>query len=86
MNNLKQSGIYSIIHISSGKRYIGQAVNIYRRFNTHRSELNSGKHHSILLQRAWNKYGKDAFKFELLEYVTDVSKLEEREQHWMDYN
>lgn len=46
--------------------------------------LNLEKHHSILLQRAWLKYGKDAFEFLILEYVNDKNKLIEREQYWID--
>ena len=87
MTNLKESGIYTIVHILSGKRYIGQAVNIYLRFNKHKTALRHNKHHSILLQRAWNKYGDEAFKFNILEIIDNPTKelLEQREQYWMDF-
>ena len=68
MNLRVDTGIYSITHVASGKRYIGSTYcNFYDRFCAHRSTLKRQCHSSILLQRAWNKYGKDAFKFEVIE-------------------
>lgn len=78
------SGIYAITHIASGKQYIGSAVNIRRRWNQHRRDLNKGSHHSSHLQRAWDKYGAEAFAFTVLEEVGDVTRLIEREQFHMD--
>lgn len=60
------SGIYEIVNKSNGKRYIGSAVNIDRRFNEHRSKLRRGVHHSVILQRAWNKNGEESFTFSTL--------------------
>jgi phenylalanyl-tRNA synthetase alpha chain len=60
------SGVYSITNIKNKKRYIGSAVNIERRWMQHRSELRGGYHRSRYLQRAWKKYGEDAFRFEIL--------------------
>ena len=64
-------GIYKITNISNDKVYIGQAVNIKARFSKHKWALRNNKHHSILLQRSWNKHGEEAFKFEIIEYVDD---------------
>jgi group I intron endonuclease len=58
----KTSGVYAIIH-TSGKRYIGSAIDIDKRFKEHRGALGRGKHHSVLLQRAWDKYGEAEFTF-----------------------
>jgi group I intron endonuclease len=57
------AGIYEILNTTSGKRYIGSASNLKKRWRDHSRELNRGMHYSILLQRAWNKYGGAAFKF-----------------------
>lgn len=46
--------------------------------------LNQGNHHSIHLQRAWNKYGESVFDFTVLENVEEKLKLIEREQHYLD--
>ena len=63
MNISNQSGIYEILNIVNGKRYIGSAKSLSRRWKEHRRLLERGKHHSQILQRAWDKYGGDAFKF-----------------------
>jgi len=81
---LPQSGIYQIRNIVNGKVYVGSAVNIKTRWVKHRSRLSMGSHHSINLQRAWNKYGKDAFAFEVLEEIKDCNLLVSSEQSWID--
>jgi len=80
----KKSGIYKITNKQNGKIYIGSSLNIYQRFYMHRSNLDRGKHHSTHLQRAWDKYGKENFIFEIIEEVPDKSMLLEREQYYMD--
>lgn len=78
MNLKKTRGIYSITQISSGKRYIGSTYrNFYDRFCSHKAALRRGRHSSILLQRAWDKYGESDFKFEVLEVSdADLGKRE----------
>lgn len=77
------SGIYAITHTASGRRYIGKSVNITRRWQLHRWYLRNNRHHCGWLQNAWNKYGQDAFLFEIVEDVTDFSQLAERECFWI---
>ena len=60
----------------NGKKYVGSAVNFKRRRRKHRKSLRKGTHHSPHLQNAWNKYGEDNFKFDVLEYVEDLKELE----------
>ncbi len=60
------AGIYAIEHSASGKRYIGSAVSFERRWRKHRAQLRGGGHHSVALQRAWDKYGEAAFVFKKL--------------------
>lgn len=78
------SGIYTITHIKSGKQYVGSSVTIKRRLNRHKNELRKGIHHCLHLQRAWNKYGEDAFVCSTIESIDDVDQILLREQHWMD--
>jgi group I intron endonuclease len=77
-------GVYVITHIKSDKKYVGSSVTLKRRLNRHRNELRKGIHRNQPLQRAWAKYGEEAFVFEVLERVQDDSTLLCREQHWMD--
>lgn len=78
------SGIYSITNKINGKIYIGSSKNIYCRKTQHYSELRGRYHENIFLQRSWNKYGEENFVFNLIEEVSDVTKLYEREQYYID--
>jgi len=60
------AGIYKISHAASGRAYVGSAVNIKKRWATHRHALRTGRHHSQKLQRAWSKYGEAEFCFDVL--------------------
>ncbi len=82
----KKSGIYAIYNIKNGKIYIGSAINLHRRLVDHVYFLNLLSHHSVLLQRAWLKYGANSFEFYVLEYVSNKNNLVDREQYWMDLN
>ena len=78
------SGIYAITNLENGHRYIGSAVNLRRRSRAHLNCLKGNRHENSRLQRAWNKYGEDSFRFEVLEYVLLLEDLIPREQHYVD--
>jgi group I intron endonuclease len=78
------SGIYQIRHLASGRSYVGSAVNLRKRWALHRWSLANGRHRNQLLQRAWVKYGANAFAFEIVELVSERTSLIEREQFWFD--
>lgn len=80
-----KSGIYQIVNKLNGKIYVGSAINLNNRFSSHVSKLFKNKHVNVYLQRAWNKYGKEAFEFLILEYVDDKAKLTTKEQNWIDW-
>lgn len=77
------SGIYRIVCTANKKIYIGSALNLYSRRNEHFSELRRNIHKNPHLQNAWNKYGEEAFSFEVLEQVLPIS-LTAREQYWFN--
>lgn len=78
-----KSGIYSITNQINGKIYIGYATNIKNRWKHHRSELKLGTHPNAHLQSAWNKYGKDSFVFQVVEFCTEEN-LCRQENHWCE--
>lgn len=78
------TGIYHIKNIINNKIYIGSAADFYERWHSHNHYLNSGNHHNVHLQRAFEKYGRENFIFEIIEIVEDKSKLIEREQYYID--
>lgn len=81
---MRRAGIYAIRNRLSGKAYYGSALNISKRWAVHLRLLRDGKHHAIPLQRAWSKYGEDAFAFDVLELVEERERLLSREQFWID--
>lgn len=84
MDNLNLSGIYQILHVASGKLYVGSAINIGYRWDQHLRALKRNGHHNRKLQNAWNKYGADAFVFAVVEFVDNADDLLSREQYWID--
>ena len=60
-------GIYCIENIINNRKYIGLSRDIKRRWCEHKSELRNNHHCNIHLQRAWNFYGEEAFKFYVVE-------------------
>lgn len=73
-------GIYKITNNINGKSYIGQSINIRKRFNAHKSAAFNPKnrHYNAPLYRAIRKYGIDNFVFEILEEC-DEAELNDRE-------
>ena len=59
-------GIYMIQNKVNNKIYIGQAVDIKKRWKEHRKELKGGYHKNKHLQNAWDKYEQKNFEFSIL--------------------
>jgi group I intron endonuclease len=76
--------IYKLVNIINNKVYVGSAVDLDKRINEHFYKLGMNKHENSYLQRSYNKYGKENFKWEVIEYVKDKNMLIEREQYWID--
>lgn len=76
-------GIYKITNMHSGKVYVGQSIHLSRRWRTHLVCLRRGDHNNPYLQRAFNKHGVGAFKYEILEHCS-VEELNEREGHYIN--
>jgi group I intron endonuclease len=68
--------VYAIENTVNNRCYIGSATDYKSRWNAHRSSLRRGKHHSFILQRAWDKYGEDAFAFKVLVICAKEQRIE----------
>jgi len=76
-------GVYAIINEINGNRYIGSSCDIGRRWAEHATALEHGYHHNKYLQRAYKKYGKNAFKFVLIETAGSVEQLQNAEDWFL---
>jgi group I intron endonuclease len=76
--------IYKIRNVINDKFYVGSTVDSRKRFWAHRKALRLGNHDCIHLQRAWDKYGEDCFKFEVIEQLNSKEELYPAEQKWLD--
>jgi group I intron endonuclease len=74
---MNTSAVYEIRNVSSGKSYIGSAMNYQRRLTNHFSNLRHNRHPNPHLQASFNAYSESAFvarailicePFELLRY------------------
>lgn len=74
-----KSGIYLLICNTTGKIYLGSAINLRKRFNEHLNRSNS----NLLLQNAIKKYGIENFTFIILE-ICHPEELIAFEQYYMD--
>lgn len=64
----KVSGIYTITNKVTGKLYIGESLDIYRRWHDeHIPQLRKNRHYNKELQNDFNKYGEENFSFEILQ-------------------
>lgn len=78
------SGIYKIeSKLKPNRVYIGSAICILHRWNTHLCQLRKNKHHSKKLQRHYLKYGESDLVFSIL-LGCDKEDLIKTEQYFLD--
>ena len=73
------SGIYKIENLINGKIYIGQSIDIQRRFQEHKRDTDNCRIHQAL-----RKYGIENFSFEIVEEC-ELSQLDAKEKYWIKY-
>ena len=75
----KVRGIYKVTNKVNGKVYIGQSVDIGRRWRQHMTAEDD-----IYFHKAIQKYGVENFEWEVIEKCKK-SELDERESYWIEY-
>lgn len=79
-------GIYKVTNLINQKKYIGQSIDIERRFKEHHTDpfetTNPASKH--IFYQAIKKYGIKNFSFEILEECT-TQELDEKEKYWIKY-
>lgn len=59
--------VYAIVCLPTGESYVGSSVMPEgRRWSNHRSHLRAGRHPSEAMQRAYDRYGEDAFRLDTI--------------------
>lgn len=87
-------GVFKIKNTANGKFFLGSNINLDAIWNRYKFQLELGKHYCQELQADWNKFGADAFVFEILaevkqkddvlkDYSREVKELEE--MYWEEY-
>lgn len=81
----KICGIYKITNLVNGKVYIGQSIDIHRRWNNHKRKtfIKSDEQYNYPLYRAFRKYGLDNFSFEIIEECSE-EELNKKEIYYID--
>ena len=74
-------GIYKITNSINNKCYVGQSIDIERRWRDHKKNYLSSNYPLYL---AFKKYGLDNFTFEILEECNEC-ELDQKEIYWIDY-
>lgn len=77
------SGIYLIQNKKTGQKYIGQSIDVERRWSEH---LRHGKYKNYSrIDNAIVKYGENNFTLSIIEEIDNEHELNEREQYWIRY-
>src|SRR4249920_801633 len=83
------AGIYAVVCLGSGQRWIGRAADLETIKNRLRFSLRHGDCPHRTLQAAWNAHGPEAFALEIVERLDDETlsyirdrALKDRLAHW----
>jgi len=76
-------GIYRITNKINNKNYIGESIDVERRWGGHKSQLKNNNHGNFHLQSSYNKNGIENFEHALLEECL-FDNLRKRQAYWID--
>ncbi len=84
VTNTNKSGIYIIKSLIDDKIYIGATKNFSRRYTQHKSALRLKRHKNKNLQLFFDINGELSLSFLVVEIVTDLSILTEKEMFYFE--
>ena len=82
-DNAGKAGIYMFTNKTTGDIYVGQSIDLRKRFLNYFNLSYINKRNELVINRALIKYGYSNFSLTILEYC-DKSDLDVREQHYFD--
>ncbi len=65
----KEAGVFQVKNTANGRILLGSSKNLHGCLNKHRFMLSLGSHWNRKMQEDWNRFGPDAFVFEVLEVI-----------------
>lgn len=65
----KEAGIFQVKNAANGRVLLGSSKNLHGPLNKHRFLLSTGSHWNKKMQVDWDRFGPDAFTFEVLEVL-----------------
>ena len=71
------SGIYKIENLVNSKVYIGKSKDLKQRRYYHYNKLKNNRHPNQHLHNAYNTYGEDNFKWEIINKANSIQELNE---------
>jgi group I intron endonuclease len=81
--NKNKSGIYLLTNLLNKDKYVGQSIDLGKRFTKYFTLSYLKNRNTLVISRALIKYGYANFSISILEYC-DKDILNEREQYYMD--
>lgn len=82
--NENGAGVYEVKNTKTGKLYIGSSRNIKKRWSHIISSLRGGYGQRVM-QQEFLVHGEQSLQFTVLENVSELSTLKEREQFYLDH-
>ena len=82
-DNAGKAGIYMFTNKTTGDIYVGQSIDLRKRFLNYFNLSYIHKRNELVINRALIKHGYSNFSLTILEYC-DKSDLDVREQHYFD--
>ena len=74
--------IYKITNKKNGKVYIGQSIDIEKRWYKHKNAYKHEQNQNWLIYKAFIKYGLENFNFEIVEECSKED-LDKKEKYWI---
>jgi hypothetical protein len=63
---LRPAGVYAIRNTANGRVFVGASLDLEGALNRQRFELRMRGHRDAALQRDWDQFGAEAFRFDVL--------------------